>query len=103
MTSSSATASLSGADLEERFVEEFLANARAAADAALGPARSLLDSSRGRAVAIALRDALTAGADLYHGLLADRQRIEADTTTKPEVLRAEWRDIGTRYNDEARR
>jgi hypothetical protein len=65
-------------------------------------ARSLFDNSRGRATAIQLAAAFTKAETLYREAITERRRIEADTSTKDDVLRAQWKDFGADYEAQIR-
>lgn len=82
-------------------VEKFVADLRAASNAALGPASRLLDGSRARTVGIALRSDFLAVVALSKEALGERTRVEADHSTKPEVLREQWRVFGVDLTERA--
>jgi hypothetical protein len=72
---------------------EFLALMKAAADAALAPARALVDASRARPIAVNLSNAFRAVGTLFESVVDTRRRLEADTATRPNVLRQQWQEF----------
>jgi hypothetical protein len=72
---------------------ELLALMAAAVEAALTPARALVDASRARAVAVNLSNAFATVGPLFESVVDTRRRLQADTATRPNVLLAQWQEF----------
>lgn len=84
-------------DVRTRFIDPLAP----AIDAALGPARALFDASLARAIATNLAAALEGAGRLFESVLATRRALQADNSTRPEVLRERWGAFGDDVNDQA--
>lgn len=89
-----------GGRLPDEVRDQFITPMNDSADAALTPARALLDSSRARDIAINLRQAFHGHGELFEAVLAKRRQLQASTSTKTELRRAAWLEYGTEAGDE---
>jgi hypothetical protein len=78
---------------------QFLTPMESAASAALDPARALFDTSPARAIAAGLASSFAGVARLFEDVVASRQSLQADTMTRPNVLRSQWTEFGGTVTD----
>jgi hypothetical protein len=81
--------------VEVATTRDFVARLDAAASAALTPSRALLDSSAARAIALDLAATFAQCGALLESVVEKRRQMEADTNTRPDLLRAQWSEYGT--------
>jgi hypothetical protein len=95
-------AKVPGTGYEAAQIETFIDEGKQAADAALAPASALLDDSPARKIAGELRDRYDESIRMYRDIVEQRQKFEADTLTRPEVLQERWAEISTDYETRAK-
>lgn len=98
----SGTVAVPGTTYDAAEVESFIEKGAKAAEVGLGPIRSLLDDSPARKIADQLRDRQDEAVRMYREAVEAKHKLEADTDTRPEVLRERQREMAGDYETRAK-
>jgi hypothetical protein len=74
-------------------IEEWVTDMGAASEHSLVPARTLVDSSRARELAVSLHADLSEAAGMHREVRELRERAQSDEVTRPEELRERWSEF----------